>query len=71
MAKQGRGGNAPRDNGKRNAQPGAIRKGGYRPLNQGYKPEVTKGYSAAKPVSQQLPKAPEGGTGVTPPAKKD
>jgi hypothetical protein len=68
MAKQGRGGNAPRDNGNRNAQRGQIRKGGYQPLNEGHKPDATKGHSAAKPLSQQLPKAPEGGTGATPPA---
>jgi hypothetical protein len=46
-----------------------FRRGGYQPTNEGYTPDSSKGYSATNSQTpQKLPKAPQGGTGVTPPA---
>jgi hypothetical protein len=45
-----------------------IRRGGYQPLQEGYRPNVTeRGYSADMVGNTGLPKAPEGGTGQSPP----
>jgi len=47
----------------------SFRKGGYQPTNKGYTADASRGYSATNGQSiPKLPKAPKGGTGVTPPA---
>jgi hypothetical protein len=60
---QGQGGERERD-----LDYSQIRGGGYQPLQEGYRPNVTeRGYSADMVGDTGLPKAPEGGTGQSPP----
>ncbi len=47
-----------------------IRRGGYQPLQEGYRPNITeRGYSADMVGNTDLPKAPEGGTGQSLPVR--
>lgn len=69
MTKESKKGSSADKAGTTPAKTEHFRRGGYRPTNGGYAGGESKGYKAANGQSlQKLPKAPEGGTGVTPPA---
>lgn len=70
MSRENEGNASETEAGNGAVPPGRFEKGGYRPTNMGYAADSTREYSATNSSLQRLPKAPEGGTGVTPPAAK-